>query len=146
MKKIVILFIFLGIGFPIHSEEKLAEGAIHTGTLRVVVKNVKKMTGTLRVALFNKKEGFLKHPFKVQKKEVTSEKMEAEFTNLNFGDYAVTVFQDLNDNKVLDMTFFVPAEPWGLSNNVTPMFGPPDFDSTKFNINHPQKTIEILLK
>ncbi len=138
MKKLLVIFLFMMIS-AVHAEDK-------SGTLTVSVKPFKKQEGTLRIAIFNKKEGFLHKPFKVQKKDVTASTMEIEFKELPYGEYAVTLFQDLNQNGKLDMTLFVPNEPWGLSNNVSPMFGPPSFDDTKFVLNQPKKTIEIQVK
>ena len=51
------------------------------------------------------------------------------------GDYAVIVYQDLNENGAIDMgRFGRPREPYGFSNNVRGTFGPPGFDEARFEM------------
>jgi uncharacterized protein (DUF2141 family) len=59
------------------------------------------------------------------------------FKNVPTGKYAVRLFQDKNDNKILDYGFFgIPKESWGVSNNVKPsLTGPPKYEDMLFTLD-----------
>ncbi|PRY32553.1 uncharacterized protein (DUF2141 family) [Spirosoma oryzae] len=56
------------------------------------------------------------------------------FSDLKPGKYAVRIFQDMNDNKTMDFSGQMPAEPFGFS-NVTMLMGPPTFDQCAFTLD-----------
>ncbi len=60
------------------------------------------------------------------------------------GTYAVSVYEDLNDNHRLDHNFLgIPREPVGVSGSPRSHDGPPHFDACSFHLgDHPQ-TIDI---
>jgi len=133
-----LFFLMMSVSFA--NTNKLAN-------LNINISRIKNSKGMLMVALYNQKYGFLTKPFKVIKRPVEStSSMIVSFTNIPFGTYAVTLFQDLNANSKLDMMFFFPQEPWGLSNNVNPSFGPPQFDNCSFKFDTDNQNIEIELK
>lgn len=47
--------------------------------------------------------------------KVDTKIMTFRFNNVLQGEYAIRCFQDLNSNKKLDKSFFMPAEPWSFS-------------------------------
>ena len=56
-------------------------------------------------------------------------------TGLPAGTYAAQAYQDENDNKKIDRTFFgLPAEGIGFSNDAPMRFGPPSFDASAFTV------------
>ena len=60
------------------------------------------------------------------------------------GDYAITLFQDSNNNKKLDTNFIgIPNEPVALSNNHRPRFGPPKFSKAKVTIPSQNITLDF---
>ncbi len=62
------------------------------------------------------------------------------------GNYAISVYQDLNDNQKLDRGIFnQPVEPFGFSNSKHPYFRSPTFGQCDFNYNT-QLTLQIELK
>jgi uncharacterized protein (DUF2141 family) len=113
-------------------------------TLKVVVSNFEKKAQTkIRVSVFSKRD-FLEKPIQSKIFQVVGDQIIAEF-DLDPGDYAVSTYQDLNNNGKLDRYFIgKPKEPYGFSNNVKP-FGPPSFDDCKFKITSSSKTISISL-
>jgi uncharacterized protein (DUF2141 family) len=113
-------------------------------TLKVVVSNFEKKAQTkVRVSVFSKRD-FLEKPIQSKIFQVVGDQIIAEF-DLDPGDYAVSTYQDLNNNGKLDRYFIgKPKEPYGFSNNVKP-FGPPSFDDCKFKITSSSKTISISL-
>ncbi|GHT12372.1 hypothetical protein FACS189426_15660 [Bacteroidia bacterium] len=68
------------------------------------------------------------------------EKIEGEtvtivFENLASGEYAVTTYQDENDNGKLDTGLYgIPTEKYGFSNNVRGKMGPPAFKECLFKV------------
>jgi len=57
------------------------------------------------------------------------------FSDLEPGEYAAGVYQDLNGNGRLDATVARnPTEPWGISNNPRPNDRSPTWDEAKFTL------------
>jgi uncharacterized protein (DUF2141 family) len=62
------------------------------------------------------------------------------------GRYAISVYQDLNDNQKLDRGIFnQPVEPFGFSNSKHPYFRSPTFEQCDFNFTS-QMVLHIELK
>ncbi len=54
---------------------------------------------------------------------------------LSDGEYAISVFHDLNGNQELDKNWMgIPTEPYGFSNNARGKFGPPTYNQCKVKI------------
>ncbi len=139
MYKTVLVMLLIGIlATPLLSEQK--------GTINVTLKPFKKMQGTLFICLYDPKEKFLGNPLQAIQKPVTSNVIEVSFQNLPYGDYAVTAYQDLNQNKKFDIILVFPQEPWGLSENFVPSIGTPTFNDCKFPLNSPEKSIDIKIR
>lgn len=103
--------------------------------LEVTVKNIKEITGTVRVGLFTNEKDFLKTAQEGKIVKATAEEVTVVFENLKTGDYAISVIHDKNENGELDSNFMgIPNEPYGFSNNVMGTFGPPSFDKAKFSL------------
>ncbi len=62
------------------------------------------------------------------------------------GNYAVSVYEDLNGNHKLDRSFLgIPSEPVGASNNPGVRMGPPRFNDCSFRLGGAAQTITINL-
>lgn len=62
------------------------------------------------------------------------------------GDYAVSVYEDLNRNHKLDHNFFgLPREPVGASNNPPARLGPPRYHKCCFHLGEHPKQITIVM-
>ena len=113
--------------------------------LNVVVKNIQVGKGNIVVEVYNNKETFFKKPFTSKTVKANNQSLEFSF-DLSGGEYAVAVYQDINENKLLDKGWFnIPKEPYGLSNNFRPRFSAPIFDDCKFKLTQ-QALITITLK
>jgi uncharacterized protein (DUF2141 family) len=113
--------------------------------LMVVVKNIEVNKGSIVIAVFNNTNGFLKKPAAQQVIKAGERTMEFSF-NLPQGNYAVAIYQDVNDNRQLDKSWLgIPKEHYGFSNNFRPVFSAPEFDDCMFNIAG-QTMITIILK
>ena len=80
---------------------------------------------------------------------VTGNAMTVEIPDVPYGEYAVSVIQDLNGNQKIDMDWFPipsPAEPSGVSNNAQARVGAPSYKDAKFDFAQPQMKVSISLQ
>ena len=121
------------------------------GTLKIIVTDIKSHNGTINVALYNEegKSGFLKNiETAYQKKivKISDKKASIIFTNIPYGTYAISLFQDENTNMKLDRTNVgIPVEPWGVSGN-TKGIAPPKFKDAKFDFKEKNKILTIKMR
>jgi len=93
--------------------------------MNINITNIEPGKGSVVLNIYDKKEDFLKKVF-------LSKTLKANNSTLTFtldlpkkGVYAVTVFQDLDDNKKLKQDWFgIPQEPVGYGNNFKPSAKP----------------------
>jgi len=130
-KKIVFVFLLLvSIGF------------ISAQNLTVRIENAVIGRGYLMIAVNNNEADFPNTGFRVLRIAVTDQVMVVVFSNLPMGQYAVSVYQDANDNGKLDTNIFgIPTEKYGFSNGIRM----PNWNKCVFDFNG-DKTITIQLK
>ncbi len=120
---------------------------VQFGTLEVRIIGLRNDKGTVHLGLFNTKEGFSKRGMEFRKMTVkpASEIAIAEFTELPFGEYAVAMYHDENDNDRHNKgLILIMMEKYGFSNDAKPgLKGPPEFEKAKFFLLQKQKTITI---
>ncbi|SDG69738.1 DUF2141 domain-containing protein [Psychroflexus sediminis] len=110
--------------------------------LIVEFERIKNTSGTLHVGVFEK-ENFLKKPTLAKSIEVKGSTHTVEFENLDFGVYAISVFQDLNANQSMDMqSNGIPLEPWTMSGHPNP-FAAPFWEDVKFTFDQKKKRIKL---
>jgi len=107
----------------------------HTLTIRAT--NVKSAKGSIGAAVYTSKDDFLK-PGKeftgIFEKSVKGTTV-IKITDVPKGTYAVSIFQDENDNQKLDTNMLgIPKEPVAFSKAKMKTFGPPDFKECAFKI------------
>ncbi len=93
---------------------------------RIEVHHLRPGQGSLMLAAYGDAASFLRKTAEAQLKvEVKAETMQVRLCGLGGDAVALTLFQDLNDNRQLDLNpFGVPTEPWGASGRATPMSAP----------------------
>lgn len=107
--------------------------------LRVTATNVKTDAGSVYVWVYDKKDDWLSDRYRTQAfvkvaGHRSGDRVTVELL-LPAGEYALSVFQDVNDNGKLERNFIgIPKEPAGLSNNVRPKFGPPKYQDALFKV------------
>jgi uncharacterized protein (DUF2141 family) len=103
----------------------------------------------VRVGIFASANGFPEAAnvkFYKEFKSGASSISEGTLNDVPFGTYALAVYQDVNNNKKLDVNLFgYPTEPFGFSNNIRPKFKAPSFEACKFEYNSNKNTIRIKL-
>ncbi|MFN4253501.1 MAG: DUF2141 domain-containing protein [Saprospiraceae bacterium] len=120
-----------------------------TAQTTLVATNVAEAKGQICLAIFNSKETFMDaakvaHAQAVPVGKVGS--LEIQLPDLPPGQYAASVFHDLNSNGKLDTNLFgIPTEPYGFSNNVRPKFRAARWDEAVFQLKEGQNRLEIRL-
>lgn len=130
---IVLSFFWVFTGF-ISRNEKVK--------LRVRVDGLVVHKGQVCLAVYNSKEKFMKYPFVKKKFEVDKIGDGILIGDLSPGEYAITLFQDINENGKLEKMFSIPLEPYGVSNNPEAY---PSYGTAKFNLKM-DSIIHIRLK
>lgn len=101
--------------------------------LTVVIKKVKPNDGRVLVAVYNKAEGFPRVPFLKNAAAASDSTVQVVFKDLPPGEYAISSFQDKNNNEKLDTNSMgIPTEPLGFSEDAKGSFGPPSFADARF--------------
>lgn len=120
---------FIGMASIVLSSSVLA------GNIEVTVNNLQANKGKLYASLCTS-DSFMKGRchFEIVR-SVTADAHVLTFSHVDEGEYAVSLFYDVNSNEKLDTSIFgIPKEPTGVSNNVTSSNGPPSFDAAKFAV------------
>ena len=113
-------------------------------SLDIKILNIKKNTGNVVVEIYNSKTSWLKTPYQKVTLPSNQNAQTASF-KVPFGKYAITVYQDLNDNGEADMNFLgIPKELVGFGNNYKP-FGEPKFESCQIVFSATSNPQEIRL-
>ena len=120
-----------------------------TGSLVVTFTGFSSADGKLAISIWDSEEIFLsksKAPFRSANLAIIQPNTQWTVESLPYGKYAISVYQDENNNNDLDTNFFgVPDEPYGFSNNVQGSFGPPSFEQASFIMESTNTVIKIKL-
>lgn len=113
--------------------------AADDANLRVVATNVTSDQGKLYVWVYDKKDDWLSDRYRTQKSVAVAGNRQGDRITVELllpaGEYALSIFQDVNDDGKLERNFIgIPKEPAGLSNNLRPKFGPPKYRDAAFQV------------
>lgn len=111
-------------------------------SITVTVNNVLNNEGTVNFAIFDK-ENFRKRPLYAKSSTIENGVSKVNFLNVPKGKYAIICYHDENKNGRMD--FYengMPKESYGTSNNPM-LMGPPNFESSKFEVNAQDLNLEI---
>ena len=120
-----------------------------TAGLQIQVSNVKAVNGQIVVAVFNSDKTFLKESVicGLGYPVTSTDDMIVALPALPFGNYALSIYHDKNDNYELDTNLLgIPKEPYGFSNNARGSFGPPAYADAEFNFQMDGQVVSISLK
>jgi uncharacterized protein (DUF2141 family) len=135
MKKTILITAILISSFA--SAQKLS--------LKVNMEGFKSNKGKVQVGLYNADGTFLKSTFKRVASIIKDKKATVVFEGLEKGEYAVSIYQDENENGVMDTNLFgIPKEDYASSNNAKGSMGPPKYKDAKFLLAK-DLTIDIVL-
>lgn len=112
-------------------------GFSQTFELKVVIEEIEDKDGIIYLSLHDNADSFPsddKKAVKTGKIEKFDTTAEFIFSGLKEGDYAISIFQDLNGNEEMDTNMLgIPKEPVGASNMTS--LGRPKFSKCKFNVS-----------
>ncbi len=113
-------------------------------TLTMIFANLTQRTGKMYIGIANDQASFSGRNYRKTRIEVPATgELKVQFEALPPGHYAVRVFQDLNENQLLDRRSSLPVEPFGFS-TVTMLNGLPSFDQCAFDLTQNQQiTIQL---
>ena len=123
-------------------------GAVRATDLTVEVRNVKSSEGRELVALFNAAEGFPRTGYwRGEDVAAAPPTVRVVFRGIPEGSYAVTAFQDLDNNRKLKTNGLgIPIEPLAFSNDPATMDGPPKFSDASFKVSGQAMNVVLKLK
>lgn len=121
-----------------------------SNTLTLEVTGIQETEGRMACALFWQNKGFpRKHRRALRRTwvDIDGDTVTCVFKRTGLGEYAASVFLDLNRNGKLDTNAIGSAsEPWGVSQNAkSKRFGPPLYKDAKFEYRGGAVTIPIKL-
>lgn len=116
--------------------------------LTVDVKNVKRSSGRVLVALFNQADGFPRKGYwRGEDVAAVPGTVRVVFHDVPAGTYAVTAFHDLDGNKKLNTNGLgIPTEPLAFSNDAVGVNGPPSYADASFKTGADGKALMLTLK
>jgi uncharacterized protein (DUF2141 family) len=115
--------------------------------LTINLHNIKENQGTLKVAIYDSAEGMKQYQaFEVHEKKATANSLSIAVTDIAQGEYAVMVYQDLNNDGKLGRNLMgIPNEPYGFSNNPR-LMGAPKFAQLAVNVRDTDISTDIELR
>lgn len=136
MKTTILVFLTLCVSLTVYAQQV---------KLNINVTKIEPNKGTVVLNIYNKKEDFLKTV-------LITKTLKADHSGLAFvinlpkkGIYAVTIFQDLDDNKKLKHNWLgIPQEPVGYGNNFKPSTKP-KFNECAITVDRDNLTQTITL-
>ena len=139
-----------GAAAPLASRAVADNDPAAKNTLTLEVNGIQEAEGRVACALFWQNRGFpRKHRRALRRTWVDAEagSVTCVFKRTGLGEYAASVFLDLNENGKLDTNAIgSPREPWGVSRNATSKrFGPDLYKEAKFDYEGGPVTISIEL-
>ncbi|MFY7999418.1 MAG: DUF2141 domain-containing protein [Candidatus Kapaibacteriota bacterium] len=113
--------------------------------LTVILRGIK-YNNTIRVGVFTSEKTFLKEAEAMKNYSLRpndkQESVKIDITDLPPGEYALAIYQDINEDNRFNRNFLgIPTEPYGVSNNVKPMFAPPSYEECRFQFRSSQTKI-----
>ena len=122
-------------------------GVAHAADLTVDVAGLKNAKGKVLVAVYDRADDFLKQPKRAAAVDAQAGKVRVVIAGLPPGDYALSVFQDMNGNGDLDMNpAGMPIEPYGFSNDAAGNYGPPSFEQARVHVTEAGSVIAVNLR
>lgn len=104
-------------------------------TLTIEVHDIPKPEGYLYVGFYATKADFLKKPLTGVRMAVTDTVLVIPCRGLPAGEYAFSLFQDVNGNGRLDTgAMGIPLEKYAFSNDAQGVMGPPSYEKCRFNL------------
>ena len=132
-----LLFLFIIYSFSFNTEKV---------DLRITVTNINTLKGSIELGIYNDAKSFLvkDKEYRTYSKSVTNDTIIFVLKDLVKGDYAISIYHDINSDKECNSNFIrMPIEPYGFSKNYKPRFSKPSFNDCKIEVN---SNMSIMIK
>ncbi|MCP9292498.1 DUF2141 domain-containing protein [Gracilimonas sediminicola] len=150
MKHFLFLSAFLLTSFTLWAQEiSYPEDERRMSTFELKIEGIDRVEGEIRIALFDSEKEYNKkeNPLYAVVLSVDDETITWSQDSLYFGEYAIAVYHDKNENGELDSNLLgIPKEAYGFSNNARGRFGPASWKDAHFSINSERSTMAIEIK
>jgi len=141
---------FLCIGAAGLNDDSDSNSATRTGTIILDVRGFRNGDGKARVAVFSNKDGFPSDNEKARFlmiQAIIDSACSVRFLDIPYGNYAVSLFHDENNNGKLDTTWYgLPKEGIGISSNAQSRYGPPSFEDARFALTADSLKLDIQIR
>lgn len=119
-----------------------------TGKIVVTVSGLTSDKGLVRFGLYNSQATFPKKGAAYQGAGASILGRQSTWTTdtIPYGEYAVAVYHDENENEEHDMFFIFPLEDYGISGYQKPPLERPKWDTAKFCLNSDRINISVSVK
>ncbi|MFK5958920.1 MAG: DUF2141 domain-containing protein [Lutibacter sp.] len=139
----IILTIALFFSTLFFGQTKVNENNFEGNKITVSVVNVLNDNGNIHFAFHNENTFMKATPLYAKSSTIENGICTVVFENIPEGEYAILCFHDENKNGRMDFDERgIPIESYGTSNNVM-NFGPPQFESAKFEVFGKNIKLEI---
>ena len=134
-----IIFFLLTV-FLISLQGISQETSLTSNDLTINVLGIKKIKGSFFIAVFNNIEDYdmgSSRAIRKIKVPVKGKTQTLKINDLEYGAYGVQMYQDINENEVLDKNFLgIPKEPYGFSNNAKAVLAGADYSLVQLHEKH----------
>jgi uncharacterized protein (DUF2141 family) len=107
-----------------------------TGKIVIEIINIRSETGDVKISLHNQEDAFPGNHEKAVARiisDINGTTATAVFENIPYGEYAISIIHDENNNSKLDVNLVgMPKEGYGASNDAPAQMGPPKYKDAKF--------------
>jgi uncharacterized protein (DUF2141 family) len=121
-------------------------GARETVRLEVVVTGIEELEGDVAIAVFANQVDFDARENAVASAFVPVNSSSVVWSTdvAATSEYAILVYHDVNGNGEIDFRLIgVPKEPYGFSNDARRVFGPPEYDKARIQVQREPVRFEI---
>lgn len=116
----------------------------------VVLKGIASAKGVIRLAAFNKQQGFptdANAAYRLMMLPAKKGELSVALNDVPMGKFAIVVYHDQNNNNKLDVNILgMPTEQYGVSNNARKRLSAPKFREAVFSHDEAVTRIEIELR
>lgn len=141
-----LLLIFLALPY---SPEKEMENESSACKLSIEFTNFRTKKGVLYIFIYNYANQYPDNPFKyyvIDKSNIRTDRLLVNISDLNKGMYAISIFDDENNNEDMDYFLGLPTEGFAFSNNVRPFFSLPDFEDILIELIESHEKMRLKLR
>jgi len=114
--------------------------------LHLTIENLGSTTAPVLIGLYGADNEFLNDKDTLRKYKFVpdGDVLKASITDLQYGTYAMALFQDMDNDGKIERNFIgIPKDPYGFSNNARPAFKAPSFEDCCFDYSENENTVEI---